>query len=420
MRRVILCLSAMLIAVSGSAVAEDKSAFQQLLDDLTRKGVLTEEEAQKLGATAAKEEASRKVLAGYEKGFYLKSADDKFSLKINSYGQFRYTYFDKDQEIPGNAEDRSSFRVRRARIKLTGTAMEPWVFYQLQWETAGSSSSLRDYFIDVYDKKNLPEIGLKFGQFKPPFSRQFLTSSQLQIFPERAITNDQSGNDFSFDRDQGVAIHGKPWGESPNIEYTTGLFNGNGQNQTDNLDVGLLWVSRLDWNVLGTGNFGYSEGDVEDSQEVKWAVATSYGYNCVTPTSGVLTSVDDGISRWEFDTILKYMGFAFQGEYFTSNETPEDRVAGDPNGGINGKGGYVQASTFLIPQQLELASRYTYMNRDRAGEPNRQEAIAGLNYYFDESHWWKIQADLRRITIANDPGEDSRELQFIIQAQVSF
>src|SRR5262249_44467072 len=152
--------------------------------------------------------------------------------------------------------------------------------------------------------------------------------------------------------DQGVAVHGKPFGSDYDIEYTTGLFNGNGQNQTDNPDVGLLWVSRLDWNVLGDP--GYTEGDIEDHQDPAFAVASSYAYDLITPNSGPLANVDVGQSRWELDSVFKLMGFSLQSEYFVSNETPDDRVAADPNGGINAKGFYIQSGYFLMPKELEV------------------------------------------------------------------
>jgi phosphate-selective porin OprO/OprP len=422
--RCLACLLLSLLAAPPVAAGPDekpgagKASFdQQLLDELRSKGVIGEEAYERLREAAAKEPTGSPLLAGYDKGFFIRSKDDLFALKINGLGQFRYTYFDKDQDASPTAEDKSSFRNRRIRVKLSGHAFRPWVTYALQWENAGSSLSLRDYFVDLYDRKALPEIGLRFGQFKTPFTRQFLISSQNLIFTERAITNDATGIDFAFDRDQGVALHGKPLGDLADVEYTTGLFNGNGQNQPDNPDVGLLWVSRIDWNVLGDP--GYSEGDLEGSPDPRWAVGANYGYNVVTPTSGPLGGVDISISRFGIDTILKFMGWSLQGEYFASNEAPERRVPADPTGGVNAKGGYVQASYFLLPKELDVAVRYAYFDRDRAGEPDRQELIGGVHYYF-AGHPWKLQADVRRLTIARDPGVDNREIQVILQAQVSF
>ncbi|MBI1851565.1 MAG: hypothetical protein HYR85_14585 [Planctomycetes bacterium] len=400
------------------AAAQDKSSFQQLLDELRQKGVLDEATTKRIGDAAAKEDQGSSANIGYDKGFSFKSKDEKFSLKVNGYGQFRYSYTDRDEDVPGNSADKSAFRNRRVRVSFSGTAFEPWVTYKLQWENAGGSLSLRDYYIDLYDKKSTPGIGVKFGQFKTPFSRQFLTSAQNLQIVERALTNDTSGTDLAFDRDQGVAIHGKPFGSEFNVEYTTGLFNGNGQNQSDNVDVGLLWVSRLDWNILGEP--GYSEGDVEDSQDAKFAVGSSYAYNIVTPATGPTANIDTAQSRLEIDTIFKLMGFSLQSEYFVSNETPDDHVAADVNGGINSKGIYVQSGFFVMPKELEIAGRYTYFDRDRVGEPNRQEVIGGVNYYFSQSHWWKLQADVRYLEPARDPGSDNYETQYIVQMQVSF
>ncbi|MBI3845572.1 MAG: hypothetical protein HY292_13130 [Planctomycetes bacterium] len=414
MKAMLASAFASVLALAPAAFAQDGSAFKQLIDELHAKGVLDDATYKKIRDRADSEGGSASAVAGYDpgKGFFLKSADDTSSLHISGFGDFRYTYFDRDEDVPLAGEDKSSFRIRKMRVKFFGTAVKPWVNYFLQWENSGGSLSLLDYYVDVYDKKSMPEIGLKFGQFKPPFSRQFLVSDETLDVTERSISNDF----FFFDRDQGVMLHGRPCGDSANVEYWTGLFNGNGRNQSDNPDVGLLWVSRLEWNILG--EHGYTEGDPDDTQDPQWSIASSYGYNLVTPQQTLpAVTTDIGISRWEADTAFKLMGFSVQGEVYVSSETPDDRSPGVR--GVHSSGTYVQSGFFVMPKELEVAARWAYIDTDNALVPRRQEIAGGVHYYF-AGHPWKLQAEIRHLEDVRTPGSDNYETQVIVQMQVSF
>src|SRR5262245_59312565 len=63
--------------------------------------------------------------AGYDNGFYLKSSDEQFSLRLNGNMQFRWTYYNQQNRNAylraGQArDDRTGFDVQRVRLALTG------------------------------------------------------------------------------------------------------------------------------------------------------------------------------------------------------------------------------------------------------------------------------------------------------------
>lgn len=61
---------------------------------------------------------------GYKGGAYIKTPDDRFSLKLNVRAQSLFSYQDLE-----NREDTATFRVRRARILAGGNA-----FYQKKFD----------------------------------------------------------------------------------------------------------------------------------------------------------------------------------------------------------------------------------------------------------------------------------------------
>ena len=63
---------------------------------------------------------------GYKKGFYFRTRDDKFFMRMTGRIQMRYGYEDRDN-VPGE-EDDSSFRLRRARLKWDGHAYKDFKY----------------------------------------------------------------------------------------------------------------------------------------------------------------------------------------------------------------------------------------------------------------------------------------------------
>jgi phosphate-selective porin OprO/OprP len=92
------------------------------------------------------------------KGFEFKTTDDKFLLQIQSRLQFRF-YTPNDQE-PLTYDDynidenKTAFKINRARLKVGGHAFETWLKYY--WEYELSQSNLLDFrfMIEKWDYLN--------------------------------------------------------------------------------------------------------------------------------------------------------------------------------------------------------------------------------------------------------------------------
>ena len=137
------------------------------------------------------------------------------NLKVSGYIQAPYT-MDKDKA--------NNFQVRRARGKFSGNANEN-IKYALLFDFIDDSkgSNLADAYIDV---SYLPQANVRIGQFKTPFSMEYLTSSTQWDTIELA----QVVSKLASKRDIGIQIGGEI---SPLLEYAVGVFNGTGSNAAE-------------------------------------------------------------------------------------------------------------------------------------------------------------------------------------------
>jgi phosphate-selective porin len=137
------------------------------------------------------------------------------TLKVNGYIQASYT-MDKDKV--------NNFQVKRARGKLSGNANEN-IKYSLLFDFIDDNkgSNLADAYIDV---NYLPQANVRMGQFKTPFSMEYLASATEWDTIELA----QVVSKLAPKRDIGIQIGGEV---SPLLEYAVGVFNGTGSNAAE-------------------------------------------------------------------------------------------------------------------------------------------------------------------------------------------
>lgn len=327
--------------------------------------------------------------AGWDKGFFVRSQDDRFELKIHGRVQTRFTY-----EKPEGGDYESAFSIPRARIALQGNAYTPSLKYKLQLDFGKGGAALKDFLVDYRIVDGL--LYVRAGQWKRPFSRQQLTSSSRQEFVDRASTD----KEFDAGRDIGIALHNN-YEKSPELEWAVGIFNGTGEkgrfsggvlvdpatgagsvisggfsNVPDRFDPEL--VGRLGYNYGGIK--GYSEADLEGGA-LRFAVAgnaaMSFDAND-TNDSRIRTGVD-GIVKLHGASLSAalYMAWDQQKEHLKSSTL--SRV------GMHAQVGYVVAGMF------QPVLRYAHIWPD-GPDNDTQELLAGLTAYLF-GHSVKLQAD---------------------------
>jgi len=229
-------VTALIILLQGAPAASADDV--NLLDTLRQKGVLTQQEYERLKAAApaegrAQTQASQFAPAeqsqvrpqvGYEEGFFLRTTDGNFSLRFN--GRIAENLlFSEPDSTPSNTQT-----VDRARLSADATFYK---YFRVRLENEFSSSSLlsssaglRDAYIAVTP---MPEFNLQAGQFVVPLSYELILSKRYTNFVERAaVINDT----VSPRRDIGVVAYGQFANKL--VQYHLGVMNGPGQNVADN------------------------------------------------------------------------------------------------------------------------------------------------------------------------------------------
>lgn len=175
--------------------------------------------------------------AGYDKKFFVSSADNKFRLNFSGYLKVRYTLNVRDEDgVPGSgvgnggAPDtsfQSNFSMRDVAVQFDGHVVSPDLTFAVRVRGNNGNSAAFD---DAYVAYNLGDGWyVKGGQYKLAFSREQLISDTMGIGAERSI-NDAF---FNAGRTQGVELGYK------NDEWWFALgfndgFNSSGTNFTAN------------------------------------------------------------------------------------------------------------------------------------------------------------------------------------------
>jgi len=334
----------------------------------------------------------------------VRSPDGNYTLNVGGRMQFRYTFKDKDEDF--KESDVQDFNLRRARVYFGGNVYTKFVHYYVELDADKFNIALRDFYIYVTP---LEELNGKFGYFKAPFNRQFMSSGFKLLLQDRSIASDA----FSQNRDYGVDIYGHPF--EGHTEYHAALFQGAGGNFTglnngDNIDNELMYVLNLRYNPFGEYDY-YDETDVSYTNKLKATIGASVAFNAkdndkkLKNTDTIAGVVDLGV---------KYRGFSWNNEYFVRTEDPESD--GDT---VDSDGFYTQAGYFVIPKKLELAARYSMLDpNNNVPDDLQREYTGGINYYF-RAHRSKIQGDVGHY-ITDTKTEDKVENRFRIQYQIIF
>lgn len=351
---------------------------------------------------------------------------DSAYLEMSTRMQVRYTHElpDSSVQLAGTAapgDDRGSFRIRRAKFKLEGWALKPWLTAEFQLNIPAVQGSnpgaiLEDAAIDLDVTKGKNLFRIKVGQFKPAFGRQEMTSSGSQSFVDRS----EVSNQYARGRETGLAL----WGTTPDnkIEWRAGLSNGNSLTQSVNDNDAFQYNARVMFQPTGrqslvqrswvSGPF-YSEGDFESGDYPLFAVAANFEKNDffrATPGNDLKDTI------YGLDLVYKYKRLFATLEYYRRERTPE-------TGSKFRSDGFFAEATYLVSSRRnwEVGARYgQYDPTDRIGANLRKETRGVVSYYYAR-HVAKIQADFGRTeNQAGNGGQGTRNKELRIQTQIVF
>lgn len=361
--------------------------------------------------TAAKKPRGTPLDTYYGKdGFTLDS--EYFRMSISGRLQFRYSY---PQDGDGFSDDpRSSFRVRRARLKVGGFGYREWLNYFFEYDLP--SNTLNDWRVTV---EKLGWLKLRVGQWKVDYNRERVDSSGRQQFVDRSIVN----SPFTLDRQIGAMLFGDLFKNTPGwLVYHAGVFTGVGLNQSANDDRNMLYVARLQWNFLGNA-VPFRQGDPEITEKpaasLAFAAATNRSNRKRFPQTDDLGEPGQfEIHQAVEEIAFKWKGLSLQQEYHLKQIRDTRTGSVELLSGLYAQAGYLPGQLIgFVPDPLEIAFRYAFVN-PRHGRPDDrlQEYTVGANWFF-AGHSNKLTADVSWLTDERTGREATR---FRLQWDVTF
>ncbi len=399
-------------------------------------------------------EASPVTASHGKKGFRLETRDGNWQTNLQWRFQFRFTnpYRSDPRSVSSfEADDQSTFELRRVRMKIGGHGYRPWLKYYFEVDlqptrdttdsSASASARVIDWRVDI---ARFDQIGLRVGQWKIDYNRERVDSSGRQQFVERSIVN----RTFTIDRQMGVSLRGHLFEGTPaDLRYAFGAFTGEGRG-VQNDDNNLMYAGRVQWNFLGR-DLALRQTDVERTEKPTGSLAAGGMMNrgvCTRWSSSGCGNLDgfagpggepgDAVPG-QFQTYqavgelaFKWQGFSLQNEWHWKRVLDEELRAANPAQQSDLYGVYAQSGLFFheiiapIPEQLEVAFRYARVrepNRDDLTVDNeRQEFTPGLNWFF-AGHNNKLTADYSYLTLVDEVnGSEPSDHRVRLQWDVSF
>jgi len=373
--------------------------------------------------------------AGYDKGFFLRSSDEKFLMKINGRVQFRWTYYDTQTrnhytQPRRDRDDYAGFDAKRIRMTLSGHAYTPNLTYLVKVLADSPTTYDPRLWYAWVNYRFIDEFQFKAGMMQLAGTRAAFHSSSTMQFPEYPTPDGV----FSL----GIGLGARLWGQAfgKRLEYFLDVANALGSQYNRvitpdpaELDNNPAIAFRAVWHALGenpTGDFvdwadlqfhespaldfGFHYAFNEDNGDAQTSRIV-FGRRSPLPGGfGLTTSNGLQINQFGCDAAFKWQGFSLSGEYVvqvldarrTSGPpfTPLYLLTGDASTVAN-QGAYVQTGWFLpipgLEKKLEAVARVGGVATNAGETEGTWFYAGGVNYYF-QGNRVKLQADVEKIT----------------------
>lgn len=330
------------------------------------------------------------LTAGYDKHFFIGSADGNYLMQLYMKLQTRFVYNDSEA-APGEDGERWGFEQRRTEIYFNGHVISPDLTYKVKIAAnrSGGSVSLDDAIIG-YRLNDAWKIDV--GQFKVPFLREFLMSSGRQQAVERSYVK----HVFNANRSQGIQLKygADQWAVMAMLHDGTGAKNT--AFASDRTDLALAARSE----VLLAGEWSQFK-DFASWADEEFGLLLGAAVDYEVGETGLGTDTAD-FFKYTVDLGAEFGGWnlfaAFVGQHVQDNGSAAFAE-------VDQIGFLVQGGIFVIPDKMDVFARYEHLDLDgvlynaavSSMTPVADDKInlvtVGMNYYF-KKHTVKLTTDL--------------------------
>jgi hypothetical protein len=361
------------------------------------------------------------VLNKYKFGEGLKFSGEDNNYKIDISGFIQPSA--ESRRYVDNNDDTSynRFRMRRARLDITGSSNREKISYRFQLDLTGggeADASIGSLIFDAWVAYNLTkEIKISFGQKGTPTDNRELgmRSTTLQLVDRSPLTPAfASIREFGFFAESTHKISRYSY-LKPEIAIT----NGDGINNYNRDRGGLKYGARLDYLPFGLfSNFGqYRQADIVRELTPKFVIGATWSYNQGISDrrgseSGQILYLDANDKevlpdyvKYGIDFLFKYKGFSVLGEYINASSrvpsgiTQRVRVDGSTSNdflvnGIQNVENYVNGR-MMVGEGYNIQGGYIFKNNysiDGRFAYLRSETNSFLNNptFYNRSHFYTL------------------------------
>jgi len=367
---------AQLQGVPLSSVAPTADVTERLSQLETQQEALTAQAQAQAARQAELKKTS--LMSGYDDGFFVRSADGNFSLRVGGWAALHTLYQQED------TKQNSSFNIDRVRLYTEGFLYK-YFQYRIQVETA-SSTILRDAYLNL---TYLPQANVQVGQYKVPFSYESLLTKRYLDLVERSAVVLSTVNPA---RDIGFMLHGKLGGGL--LAYQLAVLNGSSQNRADTnsaKDLAARFVlapfTTYKDSLLTGLNFGgaVTYGHQPKGRSIPGTTPIGFEFFQPVDVRGDRLRVGGHLAWF-------YGPYSLSGEYiYTSEERQKLGESGENLSDFVTNGGYIGATWLFSGEQKVF------------GRPNRPR-LSFLNPFKDMDGWgsWELAARYEYFTLDNE------------------
>ena len=310
----------LVVALAAAALPARAISDLERLDQLEQEVALLKRKLEVQQEDATTKAATTPIVGAGPDGFFLRSPDSKYILRLRGYAQADTRWL-TDSDTSGN----DTFLMRRVRPIFEGTLADV-VDFKIMPDFANSQIVLFDAYANL---RYFPKAQIMAGKFKPPVGLERLQSATATMFTERGFPTYLVPN-----RDVGLMV----WGELGEglFTYQLGGFNGvrdSGNNNNNDVDtddgkdvalrffvqpfrpLGNEWLDNLGVGIAGT--YGHQNEQSPASFRTPPASTNFFAYRGASATFAAVTN--DG-ERFRFSPqAYYYVGpFGLLAEYVSS------------------------------------------------------------------------------------------------------
>lgn len=366
--------------------------------------------------------------AGWDKNFFIESADGAFKLKVKGQLQFQFAANSNDSSTMDDYDH--DFVNRRTKLTFEGTVYDDWG-YKINGAYSRSSGAfgLEDAFVT---RELSDGVKLKVGQFKAPFLAEENNSSSRLIGAERSYTNEW----FTTGRNQGVMIGGGDDRWRWTFAFTDGAnIRSTGRNgEFSNTDLGTV---NTDVALTGRVEFLIGEDaswsqfkDMTSSSDSEYAtrLGAAVHYQTASDVGGM---EEQSSLAYTVDAWMEFGGASVQLWAIGTSIEDEGGVAGaDSDQYAFG----AQGAIHLVPDEWELFGRYEYIDFDDSLGAMRDDSLSlvtvgVVNYIQGHAVKWtnqltyaldEVPSGTSSVALVTDGVGEDGQIGFISQIQLLF